>query len=145
MSVITLTSDGSQVHYSKGVGRAAATPTGAITQRKYFCEDGSCILLSKDGWIDYDDGAGTRRVISATDLRWHNFADREGWYAYAPAPPAPVFASSALTKHGRHDSAYSGGNTSGAKKDREDERSSSEAEEDDYDDMYRYRGMMKSK
>lgn len=144
-SSITLTSDGSYVHYSKGIGKAPSSPIYSSCVRKYFNADGSSIMLSREGWIQYDNGAGTMHTMTATDLNWHYYPDREGWYAYAIAQTPviqPVKTSPQSLKHSRHDS----GRSTGSRRNKTHGRgrdSDSDSEDDGYDDMYKYRGMLK--
>ena len=145
-SFIYLTSDGSRVFYSKGNGRAPSAPFNGTAQRKYFCSDGSSITLSREGWIEYNNGAGAKLAMSANDLRWHNYADRDGWYAHAPAPPTPVRSQivtvvPAGTAHTRYDS---GNVTRNDNEPASEDDSNSEVGEDDYDDLYKYSGMFRT-
>lgn len=104
-SRISMNYDGSWLYYSKGE-RAPAKPTAGDSPRKYFCTDGSKIVLSRDGWIEFDNGTGPR----TSRLEWVIDATGKGWHARGPQPAPtsmPAYGPTsgrAPASHGRHDS-----------------------------------------
>ena len=82
-SNIVLNLEGYQVHYHANT-HGPPTPFCGNTERTYLSGDGSSIILSRDGWIEYHDGVGFRCSMSSKSLHWQRHEDGVTWVAWAP-------------------------------------------------------------
>lgn len=139
-SYILIDSAGFWLYYSKDEGRAAITPTLGQSERKYFCKDGSKIVLSRDGWLHYDNDRGTQHTYR---LQWSIDPIGKGWYARGPsAAPVPTPTatparppSSGKVAHRRYDS---GVGHSASQYQRRKDDGDSEEDKDPYDPLKKY-------
>lgn len=136
-SVIYLNVDGSWLRYSKGEGRAPPTPTSCAAERKYFSRngDGSSITLSREGWVAYDDGAGTRRAMDSSQLKWFAYAGGQDWYAHSPASACVLTARPTVASNPRSHQRYDSGYANSIRRNADDD---DEAQGDLYDHDTKY-------